>query len=90
MKKRIYFDVLYDPMSSIDALRIIINISVAKVNILLIIEISNYFRNTTLKNPQEHVFLSLPYLYLKWFGRKYPHHTLSYQQTKDICNQAIK
>ena len=41
------------------------------------LDLSNAFKNTILSNPTERVYLSLPYIYLYWYRRKWPKHPLA-------------
>ena len=49
----------------------------------------NAFQNTSIPNPEERVYLSLPHLYLGWFKRKWPKHPLSSINKKELFIQSI-
>ena len=83
------FTVSHASVSIIKYLQIIIDIELTKGVIIFISNISNEFHNTILNNPQEHILLSLPDLYLEWFRWKYHWRLLSSHEEKYLCNNTI-
>ena len=45
--------------------------------IIFVLDISNAFQNTILSNPVEIVHRSLLHLYMYWYKRNFPNHTLA-------------
>ena len=64
-------------MAGIRSLHTIKAIASAEGLIIFVLDISNSFQNTILPNPAERVYLSLLYLYLDWYKRKWPKHPLA-------------
>jgi hypothetical protein len=60
----------YSPVASIDSLRILLNLAASEGLLISIFDISNAFQN--IFDPTEHVFISLPPLYLDWFRQTWP------------------
>ena len=71
MLEGVEFTVSYAPVDGICSLRIIISIYSTEGLIIFVLEKNNAFQNTILPNPAEIVYLSLPYLYLYWYKRKW-------------------
>ena len=66
--------VSYAHVAGILSLYIIIAISFAECLIIFVLDISNAFQNTISPNSTEIVYLSLPYIYLYSYKRKFPKH----------------
>ena len=90
MLEGVEFTVSHAPMEIIKYIRIIITIAFAESMIVFILDISNAFQNTILPNPEDRVYISLQHLYMEWFRRKLPKHTLSSNNPKEPCIQAMK
>ena len=71
------FTVSYVHVAGIRSLCIIISIASAEVLVIFVLYISNAYQNIILTNPAERVYISLPYLYLDWYKRKWPEHPLA-------------
>ena len=70
------FTISYVPVAGYRSLCIIIEIASAEGIIIFVLDISNAFHNTILPNPEELVYLNLPYLNMYWYKRKRPKHQL--------------
>ena len=71
------FTVYYAPAAVILSLHITTAIASAEDLIIFVLDIYNAFQNTILPNPEKIVYLSLPYIYLNWYIKKWPKHPLA-------------
>ena len=82
--------VSYAPVDGIFSPCITISNKSKEVLIILVLDISNDSQNNILTNPEERIYNSLPYLYLKCFEIKCPKHPLATINKNELSNQAIK
>ena len=90
MLEGVEFAVSFAPVAIILYLLIIIVIASVEGLIIIVLDISNAFQNTIPPNPEERVYLSLPYLYLEWFKRKWPKYPFASRNQKELCIKEIK
>ena len=90
MLEGVDYAVSYALLDVVYSLCIIISIASAEGLIIFFLDISNSFKNTILPNPEEIVYLILPYLYLDWYKRKWPKHPLASINQTELFIQAIK
>ena len=83
MLEGVDFTVSYKPVAGICSLCIITVITSAEGLIIFVLDIQNDFQNTILPNYSERVYISLPYLYLEFYKRKWPKYPLASRNQKE-------
>ena len=76
------FTVSYAPVAATRSFHIIIAIASVEGLVIFLLDISNAYQNTILTKTSEIVYLSLPYIYLDWYKRKWPKHPLDSNNKK--------
>ena len=84
------FTMSYAPVAVISSLRIIVEIYSVEGIILFVLDISNDFHNTISPKSAERVNLSLPYLYLDLYKRKWPKTSISLNESEIIMHTIIQ
>jgi hypothetical protein len=89
-REHIDFQDSYSPVASIDGIRMLLNLAASEQLLLSIMDISNAFQNSIIFDASEHVYLSLPPLYLDWFRHQWPDYNLPSLNIKELVIQCLK
>jgi hypothetical protein len=80
----------YSPVTSIDSIRVLLQIAASNRLLISIMDISNAFQNSIVFDASERVYLSLPPLYLAWFTQQWPDFELPSLNPKELVLQCLK
>jgi hypothetical protein len=80
----------YSPVASIESIRVLLNLAASNGLLVSILDISNAFQNSIIFDDSEHVYMSLPPLYLEWFKHQWPDFTLPSMNPKELVLQCLK
>jgi hypothetical protein len=80
----------YSPVTSIERIRVLLNIAASSNLLVSVLDISNAFQNSIIFVTAESVFISLPPLYLEWFRSQWPDYTLPSLNPKELVLQCLK